>query len=139
MWLVPIHSGRVAPGIHSMLDEFFRGYTASESSSFSPQLDIKEDEKAYHILVEVPGIDKEDVDVSLKDNVLTVKGEKKQETKEDKDGYCRAERTYGSFLRTIRLPENTKWDQVEARLDKGILQIILPKAEQVERKRIMVN
>ena len=139
MWLVPSHSRRVIPRFHSELDEFFRGVTATEGQWFSPRLDIRGDEKAYHISIEVPGIAKEDIEISLKDHVLVVKGEKKQDGKEDKDGNSWVERSYGSFQRTVRLPEDAKGDQVEARLETGILEITLPKSEQPERKQIAIN
>lgn len=144
MWLVPYNSRRVAPRFHSLLADFFRGFDLESSQSatgrsFSPHLDIKEDENAYHILVEVPGMDKESVDVSLKDNILTIKGEKKQETQEEKEGYAWVERSYGAFQRSVRLPDNTKDDQVEACLENGVLAITLPKTEQPKRKQIAIN
>ena len=139
MWLVPSQSRRVVPSFHSVLDEFFRGVTPT-GGYFSPNLDIKEEESAYRVSLEVPGIAKEDVEISLKDHNLVIKGEKKQEAKEDKDGYSWVERSYGSFQRTIRVPENTKSDQVEARMENGILEITLPKSEQREdRKQIAIN
>ena len=139
MWLVPSYSRRVIPSFHTVVDEFFRSVRPSEGY-FSPSLDIKEEENSYHISFEVPGIAKEDVEISLKDHELVVKGEKKREAKEDKDGYSWVERSYGSFQRTVRLPEDAKGDQVEARLENGILEITLPKSEQrQERKQITIN
>lgn len=142
MWLTPYYSKRVAPSFNSLFDEFVNDFGAvdkSKTRSFSPSLEVKEDEKGYHVSVEVPGIEKGDVDISLKHNVLTIKGEKKQETTKEKDGYSWTERSYGSFHRSLRVPEGTREDQVDARLENGILQITLPKVDEPERKQIAIN
>lgn len=111
----------------------------SEEKVLSPAFDISETEKEYVITGEIPGTDVKDLDVTLLDGLLTVKGEKKQE-KEDKDeNYHRVERHYGSFERSFRIPEKVKADKLEATYKDGILKIFLPKSEASEVKKIEVK
>jgi len=141
MWLTP-YSRRVSPSVNSLVNEFFKGFETVDrplTESFSPNLDIQEEEKAYHLTVEVPGIDKKDIEISLKDNILAIKGEKKQETKKNEGGYSWKERSYGSFQRSIRLPEAAQEGAVAANLENGVLVITLPKIEQPESKQISIN
>lgn len=145
MWLVPYNSKSTVPNFHSMLDGFFNDFGTEKTlnqtggNSFSPRLDIKEAEEAYHISVEVPGVDKEGVDISLKDGLLTIQGERKQEAQEENEKYSWIERSYGSFQRSVRLPKHTQEDAVEARLENGVLEIKVPKMEQPKPKKITVS
>lgn len=144
MWLVPTTRRSVAPSIQSIFDEFAKSFDApfhfENSKGFSPSLDIQEDEKAVRVALEIPGIDKGDLDISLKDNILTIKGEKKQENKETKEGERTwVERSYGSFQRSIRLGENVNADDVNANLENGVLTITVPKAEEQAKKQITIN
>jgi HSP20 family protein len=111
----------------------------SEEKVLSPAFDISETEKEYVITGEIPGTDVKDLDVTLLDGLLTVKGEKKQE-KEDKDeNYHRVERHYGSFGRSFRIPEKVKADKLEATYEDGILKLTIPKSEASEVKKIEVK
>ena len=93
-----------------------------------PSLDVSETKENVVVKMEVPGIDAKDINVSLQENVLTVKGEKKQE-KEDKDErYHRVERSYGAFMRTVRLPVAVDGSKVAAGFKAGLLTVTLPKA-----------
>ena len=145
MWLMPYNSKSIVPNFNAMLDGFFNDFGVEKFTnkpsghSFSPRLDIKEAENAYHISVEVPGIEKESVDISLKDGLLTIKGERKQESQSENEKYSWVERSYGSFQRSIRLPEHTQEDAVQAQLENGVLEITLPKMEQPQPKKITVS
>lgn len=126
-----------------LFDRFFNDLPLpslfSEEKVLSPAFDISETEKEYVITGEIPGTDVKDLDVTLLDGLLTVKGEKKQE-KEDKDeNYHRVERHYGSFERSFRIPEKVKADKLEATYKDGILKIFLPKSEASEVKKIAVK
>lgn len=126
-----------------LVDRFFNDLPLpslfSEEKVLSPAFDISETEKEYVITGEIPGTDVKDLDVTLLDGLLTVKGEKKQE-KEDKDeNYHRVERHYGSFERSFRIPEKVKADKLEATYKDGILKIFLPKSEASEVKKIAVK
>ena len=99
----------------------------------SPQIDMKETDNSIVLSAELPGIDEKDVDVSLRDNVLTLKGEKKSEKTEDKEDYHMTERHYGSFQRAFRLPDSIDPDQVTAAFDKGVLTVNVPKREEAKK------
>ena len=102
----------------------------SEDTDFMPKLDLKNNEKEFEISIELPGMNKKDIDISIDDGVLTIKGEKKAEHKEeDKDGFVHYERSYGSFQRAIRLPENIAEDKIKADYKDGVLTLTAPKAE----------
>lgn len=115
-----------------------RVYTpGGNGSSMMPSVDVHENDKQIVIEAELPGIEEKDVNVTVHDGVLTVKGEKKFEKDEDKEDYHTMERRYGSFLRTMRLPESADEDNISANIDKGVLTVTVAKkagAEAKERK-----
>lgn len=111
----------------------------NEKNEWVPAFDIKENEKEYVVIAELPGIDTKDLDVTLSDGVLTVKGEKRQEHEEKRGDYHRIERRYGSFQRNFRLPGKVKTDAIDANYKDGILRLILPKTEESETKKIEVK
>jgi len=130
------------PGI-GVFDRFFNDLELpdlfNEERVLVPAFDISETEKEYMITGEIPGIDVKDLDITLLDGILTIKGEKKQE-KEDKDeNYHRIERNYGSFQRNFRIPEKVKTDKLNATYKDGVLKLTLPKAEASEAKKIEVK
>lgn len=111
---------------------------------WSPRLDVYENDDAYFIKVDVPGIDQKDMDISVTNDVLTIKGEKKSTSSEDASKrkgkrYQREERVYGSFHRTVPLPTPVDTDNVDAKLKDGVLYITLPKREEAKPKKISVN
>ena len=121
--------------INSVFDNFFDEFDLLPSrfggyedrfSAFTPKIDIKEGKKKIEISAELPGMDEKDIDVSLSDDALTIKGEKNQEIEDKKDGYYRMERSYGSFYRTIPLPNGIDTDNVDAKFKKGVLQVTIP-------------
>jgi len=127
--------------INRMFDSFFRGSLADadELTAWSPSVDVAERENECVVKVELPGVQRDDVKITLQDNMLTIRGEKKQE-KESKDAsYHRVERTYGSFQRTFTLPTAVKADKVDANYKDGILTITLPKAEEAKARQIEVR
>lgn len=92
-----------------------------------PAVDLVDKDKEYQLTAELPGLDEKDVEVTLTDDVLTIRGEKKEEKEEKKKGYYLSERRYGSFERVFRLPEGVDRDKIEARFQKGVLTLVLPK------------
>ena len=119
-------------------DRFFDGFPelrsfpfGSEMGDFRPRANVSESEGEIIITIELPGLDESDIDISMKRDVLTIKGEKKLEQKEDEGNYCRMERRYGSFSRTFRLPlEVVDAERINATFVNGVLTINLPKQEQ---------
>jgi HSP20 family protein len=111
----------------------------NEKNEWAPAFDIKENEKEFTVTAELPGIDTKDIDVTLSDGVLSVKGEKKQEHEEKHGDYHRIERRYGSFQRSFRIPGKVKTENIDANYKDGILRLTLPKAEESETKKIEVK
>ena len=105
-----------------------------------PKLDIKEGENEYTITVEAPGYSKEDLTLEVKDNVLRISSEHKEEKEEEtKGGYLYKERTERSFSRALRIPENVKAEDINATLENGILTLTIPKRDPVEPRRIEIK
>jgi HSP20 family protein len=92
-----------------------------------PRMDVKETDKEIIIEAELPGLEEKDVSLTLQNGILTVQGEKKIEYDEEKENYHMMERSYGSFQRSLRLPDTVDEDKVEARFENGILRVTLPK------------
>lgn len=95
-----------------------------------PRIDIGEDEKTITIKAEMPGLDAKDLDISLENEYLTIKGEKKEEKEEKNIHFHLVERHYGSFSRTLRLPAEVKADKIDATYKNGILRVVLPKVKE---------
>lgn len=99
-----------------------------------PSLDQTEDDNAYCIAVELPGMDENDVQLTLIDDMLTIRGEKKVEDEEKGKDFYRSERSYGTFRRTVTLPREVDIEKIDATFDKGVLKITLPKTEEAKEK-----
>jgi HSP20 family protein len=127
--------------MNRMFDGFFRG-TGDEDyaiSSWTPAVDIAEHDDEYLVKVELPGVNKDEVKLTLENNILTIRGEKNQEKETKKENYHRVERNYGSFQRSFTLPAAVKADKIDASYKDGILTVSLPKAEEAKPKQIEVK
>jgi HSP20 family protein len=105
----------------------------------APAVDLFEDKNDIVVKVELPGMEKENVEVKLTDHMLTIKGEKKKEEEIKEENYYRSERSYGSFIRTLELPADVHADKVKASFKNGILEVRLPKTEEAKSKEIKVK
>lgn len=107
----------------------------------APAVNIAETDKAYEITAELPGMDEKNVDVSLANGGLTIKGEKREEKEEKNKGYHLQERSFGSFERYFRVPEGVEADKIEATFKKGVLTVVLPKTAEAQRaaKKIAIK
>lgn len=131
-----------------LVDSFFnQDLLPSEevsNRSWMPPVDIQETEEAYRLVAELPGLTKDDINITLENNVLRLSGERKfekdvQEKKEGKkEGYHRIERAYGTFVRAFTLPSQVSHDKVEAKFENGLLTIMVPKAELAKPRRIAI-
>jgi HSP20 family protein len=108
-------------------------------SFWSPSVDIIEHDDAFIVEAELPGMSKDDVKTSIEGNILTIKGEKKQEQAKEGKNYHRTERVYGSFMRSFTLPTSVRTDKIEASYKNGILTVRIPKAEEAKSKSIEVK
>jgi HSP20 family protein len=113
----------------SGLPAFPRMFATSGDRGFAltPHMDVRETDKDIVVEAELPGIDEKDVSLSLQDGVLTIRGEKKHEHEEEKENYRMMERRYGSFQRSLRLPDTVDEDKIEASVNNGVLKVSLPK------------
>lgn len=111
------------------------------ATGFSPQVDITETDKEVKVCAEIPGVDSKDIDVSVEDGTLTIKGEKKYEREQNEKGQYRMERSYGAFERTIALPAEVDESKAKAEFKKGVLKLTLPKRPGAasRRKKIPVS
>ena len=108
-------------------------YTFFEDNSnlehFEPKVSIAENNKNFSVIAELPGVKKEDINVNLEENSLTISGEKKLREEKKEDNYHLIESTFGSFSRTFYLPNNVEKDKIEATFENGVLELIIPKME----------
>lgn len=121
-----------------LFEDFEPGFGLRRSGGekgWAPAVDIYEDEKEIVIKAELPEVKEEDIDVRVEDGQLTIKGERKFEHEEKKENYHRVERRYGSFQRTFALPDTVDAEHVNAKYDKGVLKVTLPKAEKPKNAR----
>jgi HSP20 family protein len=123
-------------------DSFLRSMDGEEvvaQGTWSPVVDIYEKKDSIVLKAEVPGLEKDDISVVVEENVLTIKGEKKQENDVEKDRLHRVERTYGSFERSFTLPKTVDQEKLEAEYRNGVLVITLPKVPEAKPKQIEVS
>jgi HSP20 family protein len=129
--------------LNRILDEAFAGLPFPESSVVTSTLfapaDVSEDENALQITMELPGVDPDNVRLSLENNVLTIRGEKRQEFDENNERVHRSERVYGIFERTFVLPNTVDADRIEARVENGVLVVRIPKAERARPREIPLS
>ncbi len=112
---------------------------ALTTANFAPPVDVYEDEHNISLNIEVSGIDEKDIDVSIANNTLTVRGERKFDKEEKEENFHRIERIYGSFTRSFTLPNTVDLEQVSAHYNKGVLKIRLAKKAEAKPKQIKVN
>lgn len=148
MSLIPRKSRLVSPfdnffddDMNSLLEGFFLPVRkGSESGNLTPRIDIKEQAGAYLIQADLPGLKKEDIDVSLHEGVLTISATKEDEHKEEKDGeLIRRERYYGKYLRQIPVGRNIHDQDIQATFENGVLSVKVPKLEEPQPKKISVD
>jgi HSP20 family protein len=129
--------------LNRILDEAFAGLSFPESSVVTSTLfaptDVSEDENALQITMELPGVNPDNVRLSLENNVLTIRGEKQQEFDENNERIHRSERVYGVFERTFVLPNTVDPDRIEARFENGVLVVRIPKAERARPREIPLS
>jgi HSP20 family protein len=128
---------------NTIADRFFgefapRRYEENEKT-WVPRIDVSENETAFTVKAEVPGMDKKDLDITLTDGLLTIKGEKKHGRDVEEENYHLIESSYGSFSRTLKLPVDVDTSRVDAKYKDGVLTVVLPKAEEAVPRKIEVT
>ena len=126
--------------VNSLFRDFNEGGDSPmTTASFVPAVDIYEDEKKVSLKLEVPGMAEKDLDVSVENNVLTIRGERKFEKEEKEENFHRIERRYGSFSRSFTLPSTVDTEHIEAHYQAGVLKLDLQKKPEAQPKQIKVN
>ena len=123
------------------LDRGFRGTENSDvaTSDWTPAVDIKENDDGFVIVADIPGVDPKDIEVHMENGTLTIKGERESEKKEEKEGYKRVERSYGTFYRRFSMPESADASKINAKSNNGVLEITIPKQEKEQPRKIEVK
>ena len=123
-----------------MFDSFFNAdVQGEETRAWMPPVDVQETPDAYLFHAELPGLTKDDINITLENNVLRLSGERKLEKDAKKENYHRVERTYGTFTRSFTLPTQVDADKVQASFENGILTVAVPKAEQAKPRKIAIS
>jgi HSP20 family protein len=130
--------------ITSLRDEMNRLFSRSlgepaGGQMWSPAVDVVEQPDAIVVKAELPGLRPEDIDIEIDDNVLTIRGERRFEDKVEDGRYYRLERSYGRFQRSLGLPQGVKADDISAGFDQGVLEVRVPKADEVKPRKIAVG
>jgi len=104
-------------------------------TSFMPVVNTREDEKAYHIEIDLPGVNKEDIHVDISDGLLTISGERKYKEEVKENDYYKIESSFGKFERSFKLPEDIDIENIDAKSENGVLEVTIPKMKKEEKKK----
>jgi HSP20 family protein len=133
---------REVENLEKKMRQFMSGFPDGinfEVGGFNPKIDLAEDDSKIMIYVELPGVLKEDVKLSFQDNILTIKGEKKNDTEDEKLNFYKLERIYGTFSRSIEIPVDVDMEKISAKFENGLLRIELIKiTKEVKEKKIEI-
>jgi HSP20 family protein len=142
--LVPTNPWRALQEWQKEMDRVFhnpitRDDTQVEGANWVPAVDIKEEGDKYVLHADIPGVEPEEIEVSMDSGVLTIRGERKQETKEEKENYKRIERMHGIFYRRFSLPDDADAEKISAKGQHGVLEVTIPKMESQQPRKIEVQ
>ena len=146
MYLVRRNHWNRGNNVPTTFDRFFEDFwnapaftNEQDSVLWSPRVDVKETKDAYTVMADLPGLNKDDITISVHDNVLTLKGERKNEEKKEDETSYYAEVNYGSFSRSFQLPVKVEADKINAEYKNGVLQLSIPKAEEAKPRTIQIK
>jgi HSP20 family protein len=131
--------GQMSPMLAHALGLHAQQQGSATATAWAPALDISERKDAYLVTVELPGVQADDLDITMEDGLLTIQGERHFAHDSSEQQFHRVERRYGAFRRSITLPAQVQAEQIEASFDNGVLQIVVPKAEEAKPKRIQIR
>ena len=135
----PFEFDRVRREMDRLWDSFLEGGSMRRAGEWLPSIDVSETKSDLVIKAELPGMDPKDIDISMNNGFLTIKGEKKHEREEKDENYHLVERSYGSFTRSVRLPREVQSDKITASFKNGVLRVTLPKSEEAKKKEIKIK
>ena len=127
--------------LHCEMNRLFDGseHETAAATDWVPAMDIREEAERFVIHADVPGVDPQDIEITMEDGVLTLRGERKSEVRDEASGYRRVERVSGQFFRRFTLPDTADAEGVSARGSNGVLEIVIPKHAKVQPRRITVK
>ena len=125
--------------IDRLFEGLSRGFSGFPGREAMPSMDLSETDKEIEITAELPGLEEKDIQLNVADNVLTIRGEKKNEREETKKDYHLVERSYGSFTRAVQLPDGVNPDSIKAVMSKGVLKVTVPKPAPAQTKKIDIK
>lgn len=121
------------------MDRMMSEENSTTTSDWIPAVDIKEEKEGFTIVADIPGIAPADIEIHADNGMLTIQGQRDGEKKEEREGYKRIERSYGSFFRRFTLPDSADTDQISAKGENGVLTITIPKRAEIQPRKIAVN
>ena len=141
-WNTPRNLNSYDTAFNRLMNDVFTGFNmqpADQNQGWTPRVDISESTDNFVATVELPGVDKNDLSINVKEGVLSIKGEKKAPAEQEGVNYHRVERSYGEFNREFRLSKNIVADKINAEFTNGVLTLTLPKAEEAKPREIEVK
>ena len=142
MTLIKFEPLREIETLHDRIQKYFDDFPAfgfNLSDSFSPKIDISEEKDKINVVAEIPGVKKDNIKITLQDNILMIEGEKKKETEEKDKNFYRSERIFGTFKRSFTLPVEVDSEKVEAKFEDGMLHISMKKLEQKTKSEKVIE
>jgi HSP20 family protein len=142
MALIRWEPAREVSTLQGEMNRLFNAFFDDNGESarrWAPAMDLVEADDHLLLKADLPGLGEDDVNIEVRDNVLTISGERKAEHEEKRNGYHRVERAFGSFARTVTLPDGVDLDTIEANFDKGVLEVRIPKPQQRQPRRIEIG
>ncbi|MFA7228715.1 MAG: Hsp20/alpha crystallin family protein [Melioribacteraceae bacterium] len=141
MTLIKFEPMREFETLHDKIQKYFDDFSNpgfNFNESFYPRIDISEDKNNIRVSAEIPGVKKENIKITMQDNILTIEGEKKKESEQNESSFFRSERIFGSFKRSFTLPEEVDSEQIEAKFEDGMLNIRMKKmAPKIKNEKII--
>lgn len=125
--------------MNRLFSSFFEEGGNGQQRRWAPAVDLLERDDSLVLRADLPGMSEDDVQIEVRDSVLTIAGERKVEHEDSQNAYYRVERSFGHFSRTLQLPEGVDADRIAAEFDKGVLEITIPKPEQRKPRRIAIG
>ena len=113
--------------------------TESATADWVPAVDIKEEQNRFIVYADIPGVEPKDIEITMDNGVLTIRGDRQNETSEEKEGFKRVERTRGTFYRRFALPDTADVENITAKGNHGVLEVVIPKQEKAQPRRVTVE
>lgn len=124
--------------VNRLFDDFFLP-SGVRDFSFMPQVDISENNNQIKVKADLPGVTEKDIELTLENNILTIRGKREEEKETKEDNYYSRERIYGTFMRQVQIPKRVNPDSVKAKFKNGVLEVVMDKAEEEKSKKIAIQ